>query len=182
MRASGFKRMVSYRGSEETQERLSILNETRIRPRQRIRAVGVCREGADAEARIAALEERALARGRDTAALQAEVARLSAAVAAQAQIKADARRLCSAVERLRTEVLALKVRPDAPSDLAELRTRVPVLGTELGRLSCRSWRTFRRFSPSSAGSLSNCCGAAAAMASARATFTTAATATRRLWY
>jgi hypothetical protein len=44
----------------------------------------------------------------------------------------------------------------------------------------RSFRNFRDCSRSSAGSASVCCGGAAAMASARGTFTTAATGTRTL--
>jgi hypothetical protein len=90
---------------------------------------------ADGEARlwIAALEQRGLERDRETAALQAEVARLSAAVeflqtsvngsevqaralrGDQARIEAEAARLCTAVEGLREELLALKPQPTSPS-------------------------------------------------------------------
>jgi hypothetical protein len=92
---------------------------------------GEAGETADAEARarIAALEARALERDRETAVLQAEFGRLSAAVESlrgavasgetearalrgdQARIEADAVRVSAAVEGLRSEVLALRVRP-----------------------------------------------------------------------
>jgi hypothetical protein len=104
-------------------------------------------QSGDSETRIARLEERALARDRSAAALEAEVGRLSEVVASlrvavergaavaqaldrgQGRLEAGEARVCAAVDELRAEVLVLK---DSAGAIADLRAEVSMLRTRAG--------------------------------------------------
>jgi hypothetical protein len=127
-------------GFESLAARLSEFRSSAARPGTAI--------DADARQRFAALEDRAQTRDTETAVLQAEAARLSAAVASlradvdrcEARARADERR----IDRLRGTVLALKARspaPDSSQALESLRATVRTSEAQIAAVGRAQSRT-----------------------------------------